>query len=316
MNGPMTSTSERLAPPSAEVGGSRGACSSSVLHRAHVDRRHEWAPRSACDTWPDSSAKLGSNRSSGARGIAERHLEVADDPPGPAGHHEHPGGEEHRLGDRVGDEQRRRSRSDANSASSSSLSRSRVISSSAPNGSSNRNTFGLERQRPGQRGAHLHAARQLLGVLVLEAGQPDEVDRLLGEPCAARPWPTPCSSASSSTLRRTVRHGSSVGVLEDVAEAVAVRPERRRSWSVSRPDAIRSSVDLPQPDGPTMVTNSPGRTSNETSTSATVPSGKALETLSKTREASALGRVRSASGARVSTPGTLGRADVGTASVM
>ena len=32
----------------------------------------------------------------------------------------------------------------------------------------------------------------------------------------------------------------------------------------SRPATIRSSVDLPQPEGPTMTTNSPSRTSIET----------------------------------------------------
>ncbi len=46
---------------------------------------------------------------------------------------------------------------------------------------------------------------------------------------------------------------------------------------------MRSSVDLPQPDGPTMVTNSPGRTSRLTSSTAWVPSGNTIETWSKRR---------------------------------
>ncbi len=44
----------------------------------------------------------------------------------------------------------------------------------------------------------------------------------------------------------------------------------------SRPEAMRSSVDLPQPDGPTTVTNSPGRTANVTSSMARVPSGNVI----------------------------------------
>ena len=46
---------------------------------------------------------------------------------------------------------------------------------------------------------------------------------------------------------------------------------------------MRSSVDLPQPDGPTMVTNSPGRRSRLTFSTACVPSGNTIETWSKRR---------------------------------
>src|SRR5512137_2457159 len=41
---------------------------------------------------------------------------------------------------------------------------------------------------------------------------------------------------------------------------IEISPEVIRS----RPATIRSSVDLPQPDGPTMTTNSPSSTSMET----------------------------------------------------
>ncbi len=51
--------------------------------------------------------------------------------------------------------------------------------------------------------------------------------------------------------------------------------------AVSSPEAMRSSVDLPQPDGPTTDTNSPGRTVNDTSSSAWVPSGNTMDTPSK-----------------------------------
>ena len=49
----------------------------------------------------------------------------------------------------------------------------------------------VDGERPGQVGALLHAARQLVGVLVLEARQPDQLDqghaRVPGPACAARP---------------------------------------------------------------------------------------------------------------------------------
>jgi hypothetical protein len=48
--------------------------------------------------------------------------------------------------------------------------------------------------------------------------------------------------------------------------------------AVSSPDASRSSVDLPHPDGPTTVTNSPASMDRLTSVSATVPVGNRLVT--------------------------------------
>src|SRR5438046_2241637 len=48
---------------------------------------------------------------------------------------------------------------------------------------------------------------------------------------------------------------------------------------VSSPAIIRSVVDLPQPDGPTITRNSPSGSSNDTSLTATVPSSNRLVTL-------------------------------------
>jgi hypothetical protein len=53
----------------------------------------------------------------------------------------------------------------------------------------------------------------------------------------------------------------------------------------SRFEAIRRSVDLPHPDGPTTVTNSPALIPNETLSRAFVPSSKVIETLLKDRRA-------------------------------
>src|SRR5689334_20186736 len=49
----------------------------------------------------------------------------------------------------------------------------------------------------------------------------------------------------------------------------------------SRPDAMRSNVDLPQPLGPTIETNSPRSTVRSTPPSAAVPSGKTRSTSRK-----------------------------------
>src|SRR5690242_3663657 len=46
--------------------------------------------------------------------------------------------------------------------------------------------------------------------------------------------------------------------------------------SGERPDAILRSVDFPHPEGPTIAKNSPCRSENETSLTASVPSAKVL----------------------------------------
>ena len=51
----------------------------------------------------------------------------------------------------------------------------------------------------------------------------------------------------------------------------------------SRPEAIRSRVDFPHPEGPTTVTNSPLSTVKLMSVSASVPSGKTIPMPSKDR---------------------------------
>jgi len=55
-----------------------------------------------------------------------------------------------------------------------------------------------------------------------------------------------------------------------------------------RPEAIFSSVDFPQPEGPTTVTNSPLSTENEIFCNVSVPSGKIIPMLSKAKAALSL----------------------------
>ena len=74
--------------------------------------------------------------------------------------------------------------------------------------------------------------------------------------------------------RVVLEHHRDVALLrrEVVHDAVADADRRRRS-RVSSPATSRSTVDLPQPDGPTSTTSSPSATRSETSATARVPSG-------------------------------------------
>ena len=54
----------------------------------------------------------------------------------------------------------------------------------------------------------------------------------------------------------------SLGV--EVVDHLAADEDRRRAVTSSSPAIMRSSVDLPQPDGPTRTTNSPSAMSIET----------------------------------------------------
>src|SRR3954468_3935038 len=68
------------------------------------------------------------------------------------------------------------------------------------------------------------------------------------------------------------------------AISLTTRSPIRSSPSVmsSRPAIIRSAVDLPQPEGPTRIMNSPSATSRLISLTASKPSAKRLLTRSRT----------------------------------
>src|SRR3954470_15257902 len=55
----------------------------------------------------------------------------------------------------------------------------------------------------------------------------------------------------------------------------------------SSPATIRSAVDLPEPDGPTRIVNSPSSTARSSPSTARVPSGKTFETPSNAIDATA-----------------------------
>ncbi len=185
------------------LGGVVGAGDGDALN-AHV-----WAPRSACDTWPASSAKAGIEPQLGWSRVGERHVERGHDAAGAGRHHEHPRRQEDRFGDRVGDEQR----AEPEPLEQRDQLVVEALAGDLVDGAERlveQEHVRFEHQRPGERGPHAHPARELLGVLVLGAGQADEL-RCSRPPVVARSaFERPSSSANSSTLRRTVRHCSNV----------------------------------------------------------------------------------------------------------
>jgi hypothetical protein len=158
----------------------------------------------------------------------------------------------------------------------SSLSRWRVISSSAPKGSSNRNSSGRRVSARAMEARIRIPPESWAGLCFSNPARPT---RSMASSAAARRSvrSTPASSAGSSTLRSTVRHGSRVAswkTYPSCPAATSTAPE----LASSNPAASRSRVDFPQPDGPTRETNSPGRTVMSISRSAAVPFSKTIDT--------------------------------------
>ena len=160
---------------------------------------------------------------------------------------------------------------------------SRVISSSAPNGSSISSSGGCGGQRPRDRHPLLHAARQLPREVLGEVGQPDQLEHL------ERPRARRCALSHPVQLERQLDVLGDRAPLEQpgllerdavvlveprgLAGRLAVDQDRARRSARSGWRSSRSSVDLPQPDGPISETNSPGATVRSMSTRASTASG-------------------------------------------
>ncbi len=167
---------------------------------------------------------------------------------------------------------------------SSSLRRSRVISSRAPNGSSNRNSSGSSvRERASETRIRM-PPESCFGRFVSKPPSPTR--SMARAAFAARSAFDTCpSSASSSTLPCTVRHGSRVASWNTYpmrSAATSADP----SDADSRPEAMRRRVDLPQPEGPTTETNCPRPTVRSTPCRAMVPFGKVISTFRKSSSVS------------------------------
>ena len=149
---------------------------------------------------------------------------------------------------------------------SSSLSRSRVISSSAPNGSS------ISRRRGPPSSARAIETRWRMppdSSCGNEFSQPARPTSSINSRGVAAPDASgrrPPTSSGSSTFFNAVRHGSSAASWNTKPSALALRASSRRRCRAPRsvpPMAsirsatTRSKVDLPQPDGPSRLRKPP-----------------------------------------------------------
>ena len=152
----------------------------------------------------------------------------------------------------------------------SSRSRRRTLASSAESGSSSSSTFGSDGQRARERHALLLAAGELVRVVVAVRPEPDELQQLVRAAPPARPrrrradaartrrcrGPS-CSGRGCRPGRRRPCRGDSPAP-RDVASVDDDAPES----GSSSPASERSAVVLPQPDGPSSATISPGAISS------------------------------------------------------
>ena len=141
-------------------------------------------------------------------------------------------------------------------------------------------------QRPGDRHALAHAAGKLVRQRVLAAREADQLEQSLRivEVGAARRRPARPPAAARHSRSR-VRQGSSVASWKTKAKSRSRRAcfgrlpstVTRPRVGVTRSATARSSVDLPQPEGPSMVTMLPSGMSTETRSSAVTASGAVAE---------------------------------------
>ena len=162
----------------------------------------------------------------------------------------------------------------------------------------------LLHDRAQQRRALAHAARELERVGALEAVEAERREQR-AHALARLARGSPRTSSPSVALSSTRRHGSSASRLRHVGEAAvaarrAAAPSTSTSPALGRvpPVRIENAVDLPQPLGPRMATNSPARASSERSRSTSsspkrLPSprsssfgGRSLTLAGRPREAS------------------------------
>jgi hypothetical protein len=132
----------------------------------------------------------------------------------------------------------------------------------------------LHRQRAGERHALALAARELVGVALVVAGEPDDAEQLVD-----RASISPSALADRQPERDVVAHGHVLErrvVLEHEADVAPLRRDVVTSSPVispcrvglSSPAMIRSSVDLPEPLGPSSAVSEPSGISSVTSSSA------------------------------------------------
>ena len=160
-----------------------------AIHAALSPRRsgRHAAPRARGGRWRGTPASRGCR--AGARsGSVDSITSVTR--PGPRRHHDDAGREIDRLGDRVRDEADRLvgARPELQQLLVEVVAHDLVERAERL---VHQEQVGVEGERTGDRGALLHAAGELPGIFLLEAGEVDEVDRALDARSAARPCGCP-----------------------------------------------------------------------------------------------------------------------------
>ena len=245
------------ASSTAAVGGQRVAHRCSIRGHGAVQRRAR-APA-------EFAHRRGLARKLSSRSRRRVDRDLGDDPARARRHHDDAGRQIDALVDRVGDE-------DDRAAEFALQAQEVVVELEAGDlverreGLVHEEELRPQRQGAGDRDAHLHAARQLARIGVREAGEADEREALLDPRPRPRASETPRRRSGSQTLSARVRPGHQRRLLEHEADLAAVVLARRDpghstlpAVGSARPAMMRSAVDLPQPEGPSRDTNSPGR---------------------------------------------------------
>ena len=137
---------------------------------------------------------------------------------------------------------------------------------------------GLDRERAGERHALLLAARELARQAVAKAAELHDLEEAVDPRRGLRPAHAAGAQAVGHVLRH--RHVREQGVvLEDDADVAlvgrqmvdrrAVDAHAALAWR-TKPATTRNNVVLPQPEGPSRATTSPGSMASVTSSTASV----------------------------------------------
>ena len=235
-----------------------------LVVRARVAPRSARTSRSTCSAMACISRIGCEDLPVATAGSAARHVDLRLDGARPAGHHQHAVAEEHRLVDAVGDEEHRLPGGGAQP-------RKLLLQGEPRHGVDRRERLvhqddvGIGRPGAGHRDALAHAAGELVRVAVLEAGEARQVDQSRARSPRARPAARARSRAHGRcSAAPCARAGSPAPGTRRRARGPGPRTGLPSQWMVPsvgrmKPASALSSVVLPQPLGPTSVTNSPAR---------------------------------------------------------
>src|SRR5579883_143495 len=180
---------------------------------------------------------------------------------------------------------------DSQTCSSSSFSRSRVISSSAPNGSSISSSLGPETRARAIATLWRMPPDSSCGSAFSQPARPTRFNRSCGERAPGSDFPPPTWNGKV-TLSITLRHGSNaeswktnpISRLRRATEGTSPSTEILPLLGSIRSAITRSKVDLPQPEGPSNVRKLPrGMVRSMFSSAVTVPRSVVKRTLPRSQ---------------------------------